>query len=800
MCPILVQSQYSNLRGIYQQDQKWWHCADNSSCIFLNDDRWVISRENTDGKTFLASAHSHGEFPWDANWNHLLLTLSPLEILDASSSPQAIRIECKYNNIAGGYRRLEDDIGGYPHYENSEKGVFLWYCRTKNKWLITRSDRYSGHFVAVDNPATDPTTIPLREWGEHFTAVAPITWDSNVPAVVSRDFFYDVDFLPGQQALGMSKGENVEWIRCHDLFRGESAVLYDVIEPKDLLQGQVGDCWLIASIAALAEYSAAVEKLFLQYDQGRCDVRIFDVTTDNWVVVTIDDYVPCNPRQWYTKTAELLFAQPKGNEVWCLLLEKAFAKFVGNYHALSGGSTSFAWQCLTGCAEQWMLAKRDNGWKSFSADLKLQKEEIIQGDRKALPFTRKAKDVIYDTEGLFHFLVKNDLNGYLMSSSIEGEGEEYERKDGLVEDHAYSIIQVIEMDGQRLLQLRNPWGNDKEWKGAWSDSSDCWERYAHIGTAVNHTIASDGIFWMHFDDWRQIFTCVNVCPVAMPRLHMRPANDILDGLLRKGVTGVLEEEDEDLEVPEELEVAPFSEEPRLCTTTSPKVLLPPSNNLKPPPSRCPRVSLPPSRNLEEARRVSFITVGDLEPRRHTLASNPLSSSGSAFQSFGSDDEPVTNRLEGSVIRRCIVPDQSIPMGRVVKISQIRPSVVPALRVTRSVLASDVVSRGTMLSVPGYSFSGSSSSAPPESLVDSTPSSPSKLVSPGSTSKPLSSSPPQKNQPLSSSPPQQDPQNPSISASSQPDQLYQIIKGPDDKTAQGVKRSRLNFFNFFKSRK
>ena len=45
---------------------------------------------------------------------------------------------------------------------------------------------------------------------------------------------------------------------------------------------------------------------------------------------------------------------------------------------------------------------------------------------------------------------------------------------GIVQGHAYSILDIAEIDGEKLMQLRNPWGNSKEWKGAWSDGSKEW--------------------------------------------------------------------------------------------------------------------------------------------------------------------------------------------------------------------------------------------------------------------------------------------------------------------------------------
>ena len=38
---------------------------------------------------------------------------------------------------------------------------------------------------------------------------------------------------------------------------------------------------------------------------------------------------------------------------------------------------------------------------------------------------------------------------------------------GIYELHAYSIMRAVEIDGERLCLLRNPWG-EGEWTGPWS--------------------------------------------------------------------------------------------------------------------------------------------------------------------------------------------------------------------------------------------------------------------------------------------------------------------------------------------
>lgn len=63
--------------------------------------------------------------------------------------------------------------------------------------------------------------------------------------------------------------------------------------------------------------------------------------------------------------------------------------------------------------------------------------------------------------------------------------------------HAYSIMEAKEIKGQRLVKLRNPWG-EGEWKGAWSDGSEQWT--PEWMTLLNHRFGDDGMFWISYED------------------------------------------------------------------------------------------------------------------------------------------------------------------------------------------------------------------------------------------------------------------------------------------------------------
>lgn len=53
---------------------------------------------------------------------------------------------------------------------------------------------------------------------------------------------------------------------------------------------------------------------------------------------------------------------------------------------------------------------------------------------------------------------------------------------GLIRGHAYSItdVKLLDIETPRvrgkvpLLRIKNPWGNEAEWKGGWGDGSKEW--------------------------------------------------------------------------------------------------------------------------------------------------------------------------------------------------------------------------------------------------------------------------------------------------------------------------------------
>ena len=94
--------------------------------------------------------------------------------------------------------------------------------------------------------------------------------------------------------------KKVEWIRASDLMEiGKMYLFQDGIEPSDVVQGALGDCWLLAALACLAEFPGAIENCFISFEhstRGKYKFKLYDarIGKKSRKYITIDDYIPCS--------------------------------------------------------------------------------------------------------------------------------------------------------------------------------------------------------------------------------------------------------------------------------------------------------------------------------------------------------------------------------------------------------------------------------------------------------------------------------------------------------------------------
>ena len=69
------------------------------------------------------------------------------------------------------------------------------------------------------------------------------------------------------------------------------------MDPEDICQGALGNCWLLSAMASLSSTSTTLEECFITSEwnpRGKYTVRFWDDDVGKYVNVCVDDYFPVN--------------------------------------------------------------------------------------------------------------------------------------------------------------------------------------------------------------------------------------------------------------------------------------------------------------------------------------------------------------------------------------------------------------------------------------------------------------------------------------------------------------------------
>jgi hypothetical protein len=109
---------------------------------------------------------------------------------------------------------------------------------------------------------------------------------------------------------------------------------------KDTAQGFAGDCFFIASMAAVANASPGAIEDMVEYDaeKGTYTVRFYEEDYAGKytpVYIEVDGYLPTAK----DKRKDPVYAGDEGGKLWSAVIEKAYAKWKGGYDVIGEGGT-----------------------------------------------------------------------------------------------------------------------------------------------------------------------------------------------------------------------------------------------------------------------------------------------------------------------------------------------------------------------------------------------------------------------------------------------------------------------------
>jgi hypothetical protein len=237
------------------------------------------------------------------------------------------------------------------------------------------------------------------------------------------------------------------------LKRYSGPLVVGAIEPDDVLQGNIADCYLPAAAAALAHVRPDALRAIMSDDGNGKYTFTFKVRgRDKKVEVDADLYSRSSGGPLYGASRNS--SDPKKMELWWPLFEKAYAKLHGDYHSIgNGGSSADVFEAVLGRRAY----EDDFKPRNKDAVFRLMKDKLA----RKLPVAIGTKD--------------DSRNAAIFANS------------GIYGDHAYSVLDAFERGGVKYVTVRNPWGESEPFPG---DGKD------------------DGTFTLKLDDMPKWFSVV----------------------------------------------------------------------------------------------------------------------------------------------------------------------------------------------------------------------------------------------------------------------------------------------------
>ena len=303
----------------------------------------------------------------------------------------------------------------------------------------------------------------------------------------------------------------IYWLRIHEIFKDKKISIYDNKYDKIFCpnQGWIKNSNLISSLIMISKINFnIIKKLIIDIninEEGQC--RIFINNKGIPTLIIIDDYFPC-----LKGTRFPLFVKCPHNNIWPMIIEKAFAKIYGSYYNLQNISTQEILEMLL-----------------------FYKVETI--------FIKLNYDYLWN---IIFTINKNEIRGIIGNIN---EDKNDENKVGLLNNSSYFIYNVFEeiIDNKyyRLLKLKYPiiknnkilnsfiYTSNKEfllnnniainscnnykWEGRFSYNSYEWND--KLIKRINYDKNRDeifGFFYISFDDFIDIFSSITIVDLLRP--------------------------------------------------------------------------------------------------------------------------------------------------------------------------------------------------------------------------------------------------------------------------------------------
>jgi hypothetical protein len=233
----------------------------------------------------------------------------------------------------------------------------------------------------------------------------------------------------------------------------DGVLFRDGVSADDVMQGYIGDCFFVAALSSVAAADPkAIENCIKDNGDGTYTARFFSKGPDGKLkpsYVRVDGDIPSrDPSQRFYA------GDRDSSELWVSLIEKAYASWKGGYEAIGeGGFPAEAMTEITGRESSYYDVKENGPEVTFDLLESALKSKVPVA---AETFGKK-REAMYEGTG------------------VHG-------------NHTYAVVGTSVENGEKFVQLRNPWGFSEPD----GDGKD------------------DGTFKLKLQDFMKLFEAVNV--------------------------------------------------------------------------------------------------------------------------------------------------------------------------------------------------------------------------------------------------------------------------------------------------
>ena len=284
------------------------------------------------------------------------------------------------------------------------------------------------------------------------------------------------------------KDGQIIWKRINEIFNNKKYTLFsDNITSSSIIQGTIGNCYFLTVLSSLTKYPSLLYQLFNNSlsisKNGHYEINL---KIDKKIsTIHLDDYFPFN-----TRKNKPVFCKPYNNEIWVMLLEKAWAKIKGAYFNMDTGSPIDVLNAIL-----------------LSFDLK-----------KDISYKFYPLKNIDDKNEIWNIMLNKIKNNNIFMICLSKENLSDKKKlnnlyYSIIEKHFYNIVDVNTNFEKNIIKLRNPWGfnlKNKNYKNKEDETGFIIEDNNNIDTIDNDTKLNNGEFEIDFNYFCYLFEEIQI--------------------------------------------------------------------------------------------------------------------------------------------------------------------------------------------------------------------------------------------------------------------------------------------------